>query len=76
MGYPRKNDIVIPKVGVDGTFKVKSNAGAFFENPFRTSKHVAMIDEEDVLSVILRSPKENSLTVVLMICPNIKEVHP
>jgi hypothetical protein len=37
---------------MDGTFKVKSDTRALFEIPFRTSKHVAMVDEEDLLSAI------------------------
>jgi hypothetical protein len=76
VGNPRKNDVVMPKIRIDGTFDVKSNARALFEIPFRTSKHVAMVDEEDLLSAIQRLPKEKSLTIVLLICPNVEDVHP
>jgi hypothetical protein len=72
VGNPGKNDVVIPKIRVNGTFKVKSDTRALFEIPFSTSKHVAMVDEEDLLSAIQRLPKENSLTIVLLICPNVE----
>jgi hypothetical protein len=64
VGNPGKNDFIIPKIRVNGTFKMKSDTSALFEAPFRTSKHVAMVDEEDLLSAIQRLPKENSLTIV------------
>jgi hypothetical protein len=54
VGNPGKNDVVIPKTRVNRTFKVKSDAGALFEIPFRTPKHMAMVDEEDLLSAIQR----------------------
>jgi hypothetical protein len=76
VGNPGKNDVVIPKIRVNRTFKVKSDARALLEIPFRTSKHVAMVDEEDLLSAIQRLPKEKSLTIVLLICPNVQDVHP
>jgi hypothetical protein len=76
VGNPGKNDVVMPKIRIDGTLDVKSNARALFEIPFRTSKHVAMVDEEDLLSAIQRLPKEKSLTIVLLICPNVENVHP
>ena len=72
MGNPGKNDVVMPKIRIERTFKVKSNARALLEIPFRTSKHVAMVDEEDLLGAIQGLPKENSLTIVLLICPNVE----
>jgi hypothetical protein len=52
VGNPGTNDVVMPKIRIDGTFDVKSYAGTLLEIPFRTSKHVAMVDEEDLLSAI------------------------
>jgi hypothetical protein len=43
--------------------------------PLRAAKHVAVINEANFLIVCRASP-EDSLTVVLMIGPNIEEVHP
>jgi hypothetical protein len=61
VGNPGKNDVVIPKIHVNRTFKVKSDAWALFEIPFTTSKHVAMVDEEDLLSAIQRLPLDDCL---------------
>jgi hypothetical protein len=76
MGDPRSNVFILPKIGVDGPLHMKSNARALLEIPFGSSKHVAMIDEEDLLRFIQQPPEEDSLTVVLMIRPNVENIHP
>jgi hypothetical protein len=43
----------------------------FSKVPIRASKHMTVVDEESFLSIIVRSPEENSLPIVLMIRPNI-----
>jgi hypothetical protein len=75
VGNPGSDDLVMPKIRVDGTFDMESRAGPFLEVPMSTPKHVAVVNKKNLLSVVVRPSEENSLSIVLMICPNVEDVH-
>jgi hypothetical protein len=71
VGNPGRNDLVMPEFGINGRFQMESRSWKLSKVSIRTSKHVAVVDEESLLSAVVRCPDENSLSVVLMISPNV-----
>jgi hypothetical protein len=71
VGNPGRNDLVMPEFGVNGWFEMEGRSRPFSKVPVRTSKHVAVVNEESLLNIVVRSLEENSLSVVLLIGPNV-----
>src|ERR1700722_6456695 len=71
VGNPGRNDLVMPKFSVNGRFEMEGRSRPFSKIPIGASKHMTVVDEESLLSIIVRSPEENSLPIVLMIRPNV-----
>jgi hypothetical protein len=73
MGNPRSDLFILPKIGINRHLQMKSNAGTLLKIPFRTSEHVSVVNKESFLGGIVRCSPEDSLTVVLMIRPNVNK---